>query len=172
MPAFYIIPFVLILAADQITKLLVAARLEVGQSVPAINGLFDITYVQNQGAAFGILQGRKLTLILVTVVIFVFLIIYALRRNTSSWWLMWSLTLITSGGIGNLIDRIFNNGLVVDFIDVRIINFPIFNFADICAVCGAGLLLLTVIIDEIRELKRKKSSPEDDETAEEIADDE
>lgn len=149
MPAFYIIPFVLILAADQITKLLVAARLEVGQSVPAINGLFEITYVQNQGAAFGILQGRKLTLILVTVVIFVFLIIYALRRNTSSWWLMWSLTLITSGGIGNLIDRVAL-GYVRDFIDVSFIEFPVFNIADCGVTIGAVMMVLYIMVEEHR----------------------
>ena len=69
-----------------------------------------------------------------------------------------SISLILGGGIGNLIDRIFNEGLVVDFIDFRLINFPIFNFADICAVCGAGLLLITVITDEIKERKRKKAA--------------
>lgn len=47
---------------------------------------------------------------------------------------------------------------MVDFIDFRIINFPIFNFADICAVCGAGLLMIMVIVDEIRERKRKKQA--------------
>ncbi|MGN1423497.1 MAG: signal peptidase II, partial [Oscillospiraceae bacterium] len=65
-------------------------------------------------------------------------------------------SLIIGGGIGNLIDRIFNNGLVVDFIDFRIINFAIFNFADICAVCGAALLFIMVVIDEVRDNKKKR----------------
>lgn len=68
------------------------------------------------------------------------------------------MALIVGGGTGNLIDRLFNNGSVVDFIDVRIINFPIFNFADICAVVGGVLLCLAVVIDEIRESRAKKGA--------------
>ena len=70
---------------------------------------------------------------------------------------MLAVSLIIAGGIGNLIDRVFNNGQVVDFIDFRIINFPVFNFADICAVCGAIILMIVVVVDEIREKKHKKT---------------
>lgn len=62
---------------------------------------------------------------------------------------IWSMSLIVAGGIGNLIDRVIR-GEVVDFIDVRIINFAVFNVADICAVLGALGLLLFVVADEIK----------------------
>lgn len=70
---------------------------------------------------------------------------------------IWSMSLIVAGGIGNLIDRVIR-GEVVDFIDVRIINFAVFNVADICAVLGALGLLLFVVADEIKEQKNKRSS--------------
>lgn len=67
------------------------------------------------------------------------------------------MSLIVAGGLGNLIDRLLR-GEVVDFIDVRIINFAVFNVADICAVLGAIGLLLFVVIDEIKEQKKKRSA--------------
>ena len=67
------------------------------------------------------------------------------------------MALIVAGGLGNLIDRVIR-GEVVDFIDVRIINFAVFNVADICAVLGAIGLLLFVVIDEIKEQKNKRSA--------------
>ena len=73
-----------------------------------------------------------------------------------------AVSLIIGGGIGNLLDRLFNGGAVVDFIDVRIINFAIFNFADICAVVGGILLCLFVIIDEGKENRQKKLSKSGD----------
>ena len=68
---------------------------------------------------------------------------------------MWAGSLIISGGIGNMIDRIFRDGNVIDFLEVKFIDFPIFNIAD-CGVCiGAGLLILYFIIDMIKENKEK-----------------
>ncbi len=145
----YLIPFAVILAADQLTKLLVAGRLAVGESVPAVRGLFDITYVQNQGAAFGLLQGKKLLLIVITLAVFAFLIIYALRRDTSSRWLMWGLTLVCSGGLGNLIDRVAL-GYVRDFIDLSFIRFPVFNIADCAVTVGAVMMALYIMVEEHR----------------------
>ena len=145
----YLIPFAVILVADQLTKLLVAGRLAVGESVPAVRGLFDITYVQNQGAAFGLLQGKKLLLIVITLAVFAFLIIYALRRDTSSRWLMWGLTLVCSGGLGNLIDRVAF-GYVRDFIDLSFIRFPVFNIADCAVTVGAVMMALYIMVEEHR----------------------
>ena len=69
---------------------------------------------------------------------------------------IWSFALILAGGIGNLIDRIFN-GYVVDFIDLRIINFAVFNFADICAVTGTIMLIFFYVTDEVKQSKNKKN---------------
>ena len=90
-------------------------------------------------------------------------------------WYILSFSLVIGGGVGNLIDRIFNDGNVIDFIDVRIINFAIFNFADICAVCGGILLCVLVIIDEVRDVRKKKaekaSVDDNAESTEEVTED-
>ena len=72
--------------------------------------------------------------------------------------MIWSLALILAGGTGNLIDRV-TRGFVVDFIDVRIINFAVFNIADICAVIGGIMLFLSVIIVEHKEKNKDKNDP-------------
>lgn len=87
-------------------------------------------------------------------------------------WYILSFSLVIGGGVGNLIDRIFNDGNVVDFIDVRIINFAIFNFADICAVCGGILLCVLVIIDEVQEVKAKKAAKAEGEAKSEASEEE
>ncbi len=147
MQLLYLIPFILIIAADQISKILVSGALKLGQSVEAVNGVFNITYVQNRGAAFGLFNGRRWLLIAVSVLIFAALVWYIVRRRPTSKWLMWSLTLICAGGIGNLIDRaVF--GYVRDFIDVTFTRFPVFNIADCGVTIGAVMLALYILIEE------------------------
>lgn len=161
---------------DRLTKWLVVKNMGLSDTIHLIKigdkELLNFYYTLNNGAAFSKLSGHTVFLIVVTSLVILWLLYLVIAKRVHRPVYLASISLIVGGGIGNLIDRIFNNGLVVDFIDVRIINFPIFNFADICAVCGAGLLLLTVIVDEIREIKRKKSDSEDEETTEEITDDE
>ena len=171
---------VALVGIDRLTKWLVVENMQLSDTIHLIKigdkEVLNLYYTLNNGAAFSKLSGKTVLLIVITSIVILGLLILVITKRVRRPVYLCSIALIVGGGIGNLIDRIFNNGLVVDFIDVRIINFAIFNFADICAVCGAGLLLLTVIIDEIREIKRKRSEPEDEETsaadAEEIADDE
>lgn len=147
---------------DRLTKWAVATNMEPSDTIHLIKigntEVLNLYYTLNNGAAFSKLSGKTLFLIIITSVVILWLLFLMIAKKVHRRVYLASISLILGGGIGNLIDRIFNNGLVVDFIDVRIINFPIFNFADICAVCGAGLLLLTVIVDEIREHKRKKAA--------------
>jgi len=75
--------------------------------------------------------------------------------------LICALTMTVAGGTGNLIDRIFNDGKVIDFIDFRFINFAIFNFADICAVFGTFMLLFFMIREEAKALKKKKAEKQE-----------
>lgn len=163
---------------DRLTKWLVVSNMKLSDTIHLIKigdtEILNLYYTLNNGAAFSQLSGKTVFLIVLTSLVIVGLLVLVIAKRVHRPIYLAAISLILGGGIGNLIDRIFNNGLVVDFIDVRIINFAIFNFADICAVCGAGLLLLTVIIDEIRELKRKRSEPDEDDEAstEEIADDE
>ena len=143
--------------ADQVLKWVVTNTLEIGQTVPLIDGVFHFTYIRNHGAAFSILQNQQLFLILVTAAITVILLIFLYRtRNNNNLLMKISIPLIIGGGIGNLIDRI-RLGYVVDYLDFRLIHFPVFNFADCCVTIGAGLLIIGILTwDDGRSLKGKQ----------------
>lgn len=147
---------------DRLTKWLVVSNMELSDTVHLIKighvEVLNFYYCLNNGAAFSRLSGKTVFLIVITSAVLLWLLILMLAKKVHRTVYLAAISLIIGGGIGNLIDRIFNEGMVVDFIDFRLINFPIFNFADICAVCGAGLLLLTVLSDEIKERKRKKAA--------------
>ncbi|MBQ1303134.1 MAG: signal peptidase II, partial [Firmicutes bacterium] len=131
---------------DQVLKWIVCNTLEIGQSVPLIDGVFHFTYIRNFGAAFSILQNRLSFLILVTVLITAVLLVFLYRtRKTANKLMLISIPLIIGGGIGNLIDRI-RLGYVVDFLDFCLIHFPVFNFADCCVTIGAALLVLGFLL--------------------------
>ena len=133
-----------IIAVDQIIKFLVLNTLAIGQTVPLIDGVFHFTYVRNFGAAFSILQNRQEFLIIVTGLVMIVILIYLLKnaKHFDSLAII-SLSMIVGGGVGNIIDRV-RYGFVVDYLDFRLIHFPVFNFADCCIVVGAIMMLLYV----------------------------
>ena len=128
-----------LIGLDQLTKILIDSNMQLHQSIPIISfgdtNVLNITYERNPGAAFSILEGKQLFLILFTAVVIVVMLYLMLSKRVKKPTYIWSMSLIVAGGIGNLIDRVIR-GEVVDFIDVRIINFAVFNVADICVVCG------------------------------------
>ena len=150
-----------LIGLDQLTKILIDSNMQLHQSIPIISfgdtNVLNITYERNPGAAFSILEGKQLFLILFTAVVIVVMLYLMLSKRVKKPTYIWSMSFIVAGGIGNLIDRVMR-GEVVDFIDVRIINFAVFNVADICAVLGALGLLLFVVADEIKEQKNKRSA--------------
>ena len=129
-----------LLVADQLTKNYIVANFTLGQTYPAVEGLFDFTYIHNKGGAWGMMNTHPWLLLSLAALITVVCIMF----------------LVLSGGLGNIIDRIFrSHHSVVDFIDVSFIEFPVFNVAD-CAVCiGAGLLILFFVIDIIKTGKNE-----------------
>ncbi len=133
----------LIILADAGTKYLAyhSFRLE---EVPVIRNFLYFTYVENRGAAFGILQNQRWIFIVVTVVVMLALVLYLFIKKPEHKLLRSSVGLIIGGGIGNLLDRICLS-YVIDFIDFRWIGFPVFNVADICVVCGACLLCIYIL---------------------------
>lgn len=147
---------------DRWTKWLVVTNLDYKVPVHLIKfgdtQVLNLYYCLNDGAAFSGFSGMRITLIIITSVVILGFLFLLLFKKIKSKLCIAAAVLMLSGGIGNLIDRIFNDGLVVDFIDFRLINFPIFNFADICAVCGAGLIILSVIRGEIKDYKSKKAA--------------
>ncbi len=134
---------------DQYTKFLVLRYLKPIDTYPIIANVFHLTYVENTGAAFSLFSNMQAFLILVTF-IFTSVLAYVLLKTPkikANLWVNFSLALIIGGAIGNLIDRLRLN-FVIDFIDFRIINFAIFNFADIFVVCGSFSLLIALIINK------------------------
>ncbi len=150
---------VVLVGIDQLTKWLVATYIKPQHSVNliSINGRewLNLTYQENTGAAFSILRDKQLFLIILTSIIILGVIILILTKRIKNKAYIWSFSLIVAGGIGNLIDRIVHN-YVIDFIDLRIIKFAVFNFADICAVVGTGLLIVFYVMEEIKNYKKKK----------------
>ncbi|MBQ8003533.1 MAG: signal peptidase II [Oscillospiraceae bacterium] len=135
---------VLLTALDQGTKLWAVKVLEKVGEIPLIEGVFNLRYVENTGAAFSILQGKTLLLTVIPVVACILIIYMLLSKRIHSKTGQWGLVLILSGALGNLIDRIFR-GAVVDMFDFELINFPVFNVADICVTVGAVLFFVYAI---------------------------
>lgn len=145
---------------DQLTKWLAVTYIKPEGTIPliSINGKewLNLTYQENSGAAFSILQNKQLFLIIITSIVILAVLFLMVTKRVKKSTYIWSFALIVAGGVGNLIDRVFN-GFVVDFVDARIINFAVFNFADICAVTGAIMLFVFVVIDETKSSRKAKA---------------
>ena len=132
---------------DQITKYLIRHYLYLGNSVPVISGIFNLSYTQNTGAAFGILQGANFFLISLSIVVLVLLVIF--RRSIFGDGILYriGIGLVTGGIVGNLIDRL-RLGYVVDFLDFhwKTRHFPAFNVADAYICVGVGLYIIMQIM--------------------------
>lgn len=136
-----------VLAFDQLTKFIVATRMELGESIPVLGEYFKITSHRNSGAAWGMFEGRMLFFYIITVIVIVFLIYFYKSEAKNNLMMQVGITLLLAGAIGNFIDRLLFQE-VVDFIDVLIINydFPIFNVADSALTVGVIVLLIEVFI--------------------------
>lgn len=137
------IVFAIVLFLDQLSKIIVALTLPSGQSATVIPNWIYITHTHNSGTIWGIAQGSNYIFAIVAVVV-ICLVLFMSPKITSSLFSKICLGAILGGAIGNLVDRIFR-GFVIDFIEFRIINFPVFNVADIGIVCGAILLAISML---------------------------
>jgi len=137
----------LLVGVDRYTKYLVLEGLKSKPDAVILKGILNFTYCVNDGAAFSVLKGKIPFLIVITSLFIIAIIILLLMGKVKDKFLIWSLALICAGGVGNLIDRILQ-GYVVDFIKVTFINFPIFNFADICAVTGTFMFMFYIFFIE------------------------
>lgn len=132
---------VLILGFDQIVKLFVRQSMYEGQSIPVIQDIFHITYIENQGVAFGLFAGHTMVLVVISILILIGLFLFMWREKSRAASLRYGVAFIASGALGNIIDRAMKAS-VTDMFDFRI--WPIFNVADI-AVC-VGFLLLVIYL--------------------------
>lgn len=152
-----------LVAIDQVIKMIVNKFLMQYETISLINiggrDWLNLTYVRNTGAGFGIFKDQRWLLISVTVIYLGILLYLLLSKKIKNPFLMWAISLVTAGGFGNLIDRIFY-GYVIDFIDLRIINFAVFNFADCCVVIGVIMIFIYALF--ISDKNKKQSAQVDD----------
>ena len=139
--------------ADQVSKYVVRANLRPGQSMeltPWLGSVFQVTYVTNSGAAFGLFQGWSSVFIVIAIVVIVALVWYYLQLSDGEWLVQLALGLQLGGAVGNLIDRLRFGGSVVDFIDLNfwpLQNWPVFNIADSSIVVGVSVLTLVMLCE-------------------------
>lgn len=145
----------LIIAFDQTTKYFASLNLKGTGAARFIPGLVQLRYAENTGMAFSMLSGARWIFIAVTVIACVLVGFYLFSNRCKSLWLYWSLGVILSGGIGNLIDRV-RFGYVVDFIEPTFMNFAVFNIADCAVTCGAVSLIAYLVVDMIKDSKQSK----------------
>ena len=139
-PKIWLFTAAFVVLIDQISKLLAKRFLEPTGDFPIINGILHLTYVENTGAAFGILKDHRWVFMSVSCAAVLALIIYlTVSRNSIGMLGGVSLSMIIGGGIGNMIDRVLS-GFVIDFI-----NFAVFNIADSAVCIGAVLLIVYVL---------------------------
>ena len=150
-----IITSVLTLLADQYTKYFISSNFQLGEGTNFLRGFIDIVYIHNTGGAWGLLSGSTYILLGLTCIIIAFLIVYFVKYGQKSKLLFWAVSLVISGGLGNMIDRVFRNGKVVDFLHFEFYpTFPVFNVADIGVVVGAGLLILYFVLDTLKDIRK------------------
>ena len=137
----------ILIIIDQAIKWISITNLTKFESYPVIDGFFHFTYVENRGAAFGMLQNKTWFFVLITFVVVGYMIYFTKKNKNIDKKLTFVLSIITAGAIGNLIDRIWL-GFVVDMFDFRGIWQFVFNFADICVVVGGILLIFLIIKDK------------------------
>ena len=142
-----------IVGADQLTKYLTVQSIPLGESIPALPGIFRLTYVQNTGAAFSMLEGQRWLFFVITFVFLVLVVLCVKNKWVKSKGSLLSLAAITGGAVGNLLDRAIL-GYVVDMIDVEFMEFAVFNVADCFITCGAVALILCVFLEDRKEKKQ------------------
>lgn len=139
---------ILLVILDQWSKAVVASSIPYAEEIPVIPGFFDLTYLQNTGAAFSSFDGIGMWFFIILTFAAVAGMVWYFFK-TKNLWMKISLTLITAGAIGNLIDRMCL-GYVRDFLLFYISGspFPVFNIADVCITCGFILLIGTILFED------------------------
>ena len=137
---------------DQLIKFIVRSHMEVLQTISVIPHFFAITYVQNSGAAWGILGNATILLVLISFVCFYLLLKFIQKEKNMNRLKIIAFGFILSGIIGNLLDRLFYHS-VTDYLDFTIFSyhFPVFNLADIMIVVGGILVFIEIVRSEVNE---------------------
>lgn len=138
----YILIIIAGIVLDRITKIYAVKHFI---SNPHSGSLINLTYLENRGAAFGILQDKRILFVILTIAIVLYLMYYFITNLKSNPLVLnIAFSLIISGALGNFYDRLFQ-GYVVDFIEFAFVDFPVFNIADIFVTVGCGLLIIYIL---------------------------
>ncbi len=164
----WIITTIILVIVDQYTKAIAVNTLKDTPGIPLWEGVFELVYVENRGAAFGMLQGQQTFFYITTSIVLLFIFYVILKmpdmKEKKYRFLMICAIFITAGAIGNLIDRVIL-GYVVDFLYFKLINFPVFNVADIyvsvSSICLLILLLFYYKDEDLRIFEWKKNKEEE-----------
>lgn len=140
--AFYALFVLLIVAADQITKYLVMEAIPLFADVPLLPGILGLTHVRNEGAAFSSFRGMQWLFILIFVAL-TLAVVYEYFKKPMPFTALerWCIAAIYGGGLGNMIDRV-RLGYVVDMLETKFMEFPVFNVADCFITCGCVVLMV------------------------------
>ena len=136
-----------LIGVDQLSKFLIVANLKVGESIPVWSGVFEIKRApNNKGIAWSLFEDLPpWVFVVLSVVILTAIVVAVIKiKLPKPTWVRVAASMIVAGGLGNVIDRVMY-GAVVDFLYVKLIDFPIFNFADCCVCVGAFILIFYVI---------------------------
>ena len=161
----YIIAALVMIVLDQVVKYWALTSLQAQHTIPLIENVFHLTYVENRGAAFSLLaqfDSRWIFValaVIITIVIFIVLRIDYIQTALGRW----SLVLVAAGALGNAIDRVIH-GFVVDLFEFRLIHFPVFNVADIFICVGGVLFVIYFMFQHKDKVPEKKASAEQPET--------
>ncbi len=145
---------------DQLTKYLTVFYLKPIDTLPLIEDVLHLTYVENPGAAFGMMKDSRWIFMTVSTVAIVGILAYLFIKRPTSRIECLSLAFIVGGGIGNMIDR-FLLGYVIDMIDFRLINFAVFNVADSFVCVGAGIMMVWLLYSIVLEVRAEKARAQD-----------
>ena len=130
-----------------VLKFTIVCNIKLGEVKGFIPSIMSLTYLQNTGAAFSILENQQWLFTIITLLVIGGAIWYLIKNIKGSFWLISGLTLIIAGGLGNFIDRL-RQGFVVDMFQVDFINFAVFNVADTYLTFGVLIMLLVIIKEE------------------------
>ena len=143
--------FIGILLLDQITKLFISSNMNLYDSIPVIENFFSITYVQNTGAAWSMLEGNMIFFYFISILAIVCMLAFY-KSSDCDEISAWGIALMMGGTFGNFLDRL-RLQYVVDFLDFIIFgyDFPVFNVADIALCVGVGVILLAFLLEGLRK---------------------
>ena len=144
-----------LIGLDQFFKYLASVYLKPVSNVTLINNIFRLNYVQNTGAAFGLFKNNTVVLTVFTSAVIIFCLYFIFLKPFDKPIYNIALCMIVSGGVGNLIDRVFRS-YVIDYIEAMFIDFPVFNFADILVTVSSFLLAFYLIYDTLKDMKNQK----------------